>query len=118
MDEVEEVWTHAELDDLNIIWNHAADYGADGEAPHGTPPGIVQLSHLLRVYNSVMGGGLGFAVEVNEPFRLRRAVDALRYFGFGTRRAAGSSSSTLWSVTTPIPGTSTWRPSSAPEASP
>ncbi|MCG5456486.1 hypothetical protein PSH03_001386 [Micromonospora sp. PSH03] len=81
VDEVEEVWTHAELDDLNIIWNHAADYGADGEAPDGTPPGIVQLSYLLRVYNSVMGGGLGFAVEVNEPFRLRRAMDAMRYFG-------------------------------------
>ncbi|MBQ0989330.1 hypothetical protein KBX08_04395 [Micromonospora sp. H61] len=68
-------------DDLNIIWNHAADYGADGEAPDGTPPGIVQLSYLLRVYNSVMGGGLGFALEVNEPFRLRRAMDAMRYFG-------------------------------------
>ncbi len=27
-----------------------------------------------------MGGGLGFAVEVNERFRLRRAIDAMRYF--------------------------------------
>ncbi|GAB3841627.1 hypothetical protein [Dactylosporangium cerinum] len=28
-----------------------------------------------------MGGGLGFALEVNEPFRVRRAIDAMRYFG-------------------------------------
>jgi hypothetical protein len=41
----------------------------------------VQLSYLLRVYNSAMSGGLGFAVEVNEPFRLKRARDAMRYFG-------------------------------------
>ena len=41
----------------------------------------MQLSYLLRFYNSAMGGGLGFAVEVNEPFRLKRAMDAMRYFG-------------------------------------
>ncbi|MFD6264975.1 hypothetical protein ACFWFK_27980, partial [Micromonospora chalcea] len=41
----------------------------------------VQLSYLLRVYNSAMSGGLGFAVEVNEPFRLKRAMDAMQYFG-------------------------------------
>ncbi|GAA2600821.1 hypothetical protein GCM10010399_34530 [Dactylosporangium fulvum] len=79
--EVEEVWRRAGLDELDIIWNRAAEYGADGEAPEGTPQGIVQLSYLLRVYNSAMGGGLGFAVEVNEPFRLERARDAMRYFG-------------------------------------
>src|SRR5690349_19425988 len=79
--ELEEVWRRAGVDELNIIWNRAADYGADGEAPDGTPRGIVQLSYLLRVYNSAMGGGLGFAVEVNEPFRLKRAMDAMRYFG-------------------------------------
>ena len=79
--EVEEVRRRAGLDELHIIWNHAADYGADGEAPEGTPRGIVQLSYLLRFYNSAMGGGLGFAVEVNEPFRLKRAMDAMRYFG-------------------------------------
>ncbi|GLW29086.1 hypothetical protein Areg01_20260 [Actinoplanes regularis] len=28
-----------------------------------------------------MGGGLAFALEVNEPFRVRRAVEALHYFG-------------------------------------
>ncbi|NYH42723.1 hypothetical protein HNR22_002450 [Micromonospora jinlongensis] len=81
MAEVEEVRRRAGLDELHIIWNHAADYGADGEAPEGTPRGIVQLSYLLRFYNSAMGGGLGFAVEVNEPFRLKRAMDAMRYFG-------------------------------------
>ncbi|MER6594970.1 hypothetical protein ABT214_24605 [Micromonospora purpureochromogenes] len=81
MDEGEEVWRGAGLDELHIIWNHAADYGADGGAPEGTPPGIVQLSYLLRVYNSAMGGGLGFAVKVNEPFRLKRAMDAMQYFG-------------------------------------
>ncbi|HEX5594751.1 MAG TPA: hypothetical protein VFX61_01825 [Micromonosporaceae bacterium] len=81
MDEVEEAWRPAVLDELDIIWNRAADYGADGEAPEGAPRGIVQLSYLLRVYNSAMGGGWGFAVEVNEPFRLKRAMEAMRYFG-------------------------------------
>jgi hypothetical protein len=59
----------------------AADYDADGGAPAGSPRGIVQLSSLLRVYNSIMGGGLDFAVEVNERLRLQRAMDAARYFG-------------------------------------
>src|SRR5690242_851650 len=68
-------------DDLDMIWNEAVDYGADGEVPGGTPSGVVQLASLLRVYNSAMGGGLGFALEVNEPFRVRRAVAAMRYFG-------------------------------------
>lgn len=81
MDEVEGKCGHAGLDELNVIWNRAADYGADGEAPEATPWGIVQLSYLLRVYNSAMGGGLGFAVEVNEPFRVERAMHAMRYFG-------------------------------------
>ncbi|MEU7757380.1 MULTISPECIES: hypothetical protein [Micromonospora] len=80
-DEAKEGWRAAGLDELHVIWNDAADYGADGEAPEGTPLGIVHLSYLLRVYNSAMGGGVGFAVEVNEAFRLRRAVDAMRYFG-------------------------------------
>ncbi|GGM86380.1 DUF4259 domain-containing protein [Dactylosporangium sucinum] len=69
-------------DDPDItIWIEAADYGADGEVPEGTPPGIEHLASLLRVYNSAMGGGLGFALEVNEPFRVRRAINAMRYFG-------------------------------------
>lgn len=67
-------------DDLDRIWNDACDYGADGEVPAGTPRGIEHLASLLRVHGSVMGGGLAFAVEANEPFRVRRAVEALRYF--------------------------------------
>jgi hypothetical protein len=69
------------LDDLDLIWNDACDYGAEGDVPEGTPPGIEHLACLLRVHGSVMGGGLAFALEVNEPFRVRRAVEALRYFG-------------------------------------
>jgi hypothetical protein len=69
------------LDDLDLVWNAAADYGADGEVPAGTPPGIEQLASMLRFYNCAMGGGLGFALEVNEPVRVTHAVSALRYFG-------------------------------------
>ncbi|MEH1169681.1 DUF4259 domain-containing protein [Micromonospora sp. CPCC 205539] len=69
------------LDDLDTIWNEASDYGADGEVPDGTPPGIEQLASLLRVYNCAMGGGLGFALEVNEPLRVSNAINAMRYFG-------------------------------------
>jgi hypothetical protein len=70
-----------ELNEFDLIWNTAADLGAEGDAPKETPPGIVHLSHLLRVYNSSMGGGLWFAFEVNEDFRVRRAIDACAYFG-------------------------------------
>ncbi|PRX15800.1 hypothetical protein CLV67_12239 [Actinoplanes italicus] len=71
------------MNGLDTIWNQACDYGADGEVPQGTPPGIEHLASLLRVYNSAMGGGLGFALEVNEPFRVRNAIIALRYFELG-----------------------------------
>ncbi|GAA4605711.1 hypothetical protein BJY16_005498 [Actinoplanes octamycinicus] len=70
----------AVLDDLDLLWNDACDYGADGDVPDGTPPGVEHLAGLLRVHGSVMGGGLGFALEVNEPFRIERAINALRYF--------------------------------------
>ncbi|WP_433606639.1 hypothetical protein ACQP2P_30605 [Dactylosporangium sp. CA-139114] len=70
-----------EFESLRFLWNCAADYGADGEVPEDAPLGVEHLSHLLRVYNSAMGGGLGFAIQVNEEFRLRRAVDAARYLG-------------------------------------
>ncbi len=69
------------MEDLDAIWNDACDYGADGEAPEGTPVGIQHLASLLRIHGSVMGGGLAFALEVNEPFRVKRAVEALHYFG-------------------------------------
>jgi hypothetical protein len=68
------------LDDLDVIWDDACDYGADGDVPEGTPLGIQHLASLLRIHGSVMGGGLAFALEVNEPFRVRRAVEALHYF--------------------------------------
>jgi hypothetical protein len=71
----------AVLDDLDLVWNDACDYGADGDVPEGTPLGIEHLASLLRVHGSVMGGGLAFALEVNEPFRVRHAVEALHYFG-------------------------------------
>lgn len=70
-----------DLNELRVIWNTACDLGAEGDAPTETPPGIVYLSHLLRVYGSSMGGGLWFAFEVNEDFRVRRAIDAFTYFG-------------------------------------
>jgi hypothetical protein len=47
-----------ELERLRILWNRAADYGADGEAPEDALLGVVHLSYLLR-----------------------RAVDAARYLG-------------------------------------
>ncbi|AEV86731.1 putative iron-dependent peroxidase [Actinoplanes sp. SE50] len=68
-------------DDLDLIWEEANDYGIEGGVPDGTPPGIEHLTHLMRVYNSAMGGGLYFALEANEPSRVRRAIIALRYFG-------------------------------------
>lgn len=80
-------------DDLTTFWNDACDYGADGEVPDGTPPGIRHLASLLRIHGSVMGGGLAVALEVNEPFRVERAVEALRYFGLTA--AAGLLEDTL-----------------------
>jgi hypothetical protein len=70
----------SELNGLDEVWNQACDYGADGGVPEGTPPGVEHLASLLRVYNSAMGGGLGFTLEVNEPFRIRNAINSLRYF--------------------------------------
>ncbi len=71
---------HDGPDGLDLIWDEANDYGIEGAVPDGTPPGIEHLAHLMRVYNSAMGGGLFFALEANEPFRIRRAITALRYF--------------------------------------
>jgi hypothetical protein len=85
--QVEEVWRRAGLDELVIIWNRACSFGADCETTDGTPPGVANLSYLCRIYSSAMSGGLGFAVEVNEPFRLQRAVDALHYFGLSVLAA-------------------------------
>jgi len=69
------------MDRLDEIWNDAVDLGVDGDVPPGTPVGMEKLSHALRVYNSVMGGGVGFALEANEPFRVSLAIDGFRYLG-------------------------------------
>ena len=67
--------------EFHAMWNLAADYGADGEAPEGTPESMRWLSYVLRFHNSSMGGGLGFAFEVNERFRVERAIAGARYLG-------------------------------------
>lgn len=69
------------MDRLTEIYHEAVDFGEEGEAPAGAPVGVVQLSYALRVYNSIQGGGVGFALEANEPFRVGHAIDAFRYFG-------------------------------------
>ena len=38
---------HAVIDDVHIIGNFAACYGADGEAPEGTPAGAPMSLELL-----------------------------------------------------------------------
>ncbi|MGC4757648.1 hypothetical protein [Micromonospora trifolii] len=66
----------------------------------------MHLSYLLRVHNSAMGGGLGLAVEVNEPFRLKRAMEAMRYFGLAElAELMADLIEHDWTVTTPSPGT-------------
>jgi hypothetical protein len=78
--EMDPTATSGGLDALDEIWNRALGYASDDAFPEGVPDGIRQLSFLLRVYTSAMGGGLTFAFEVNEDSRMRRAVDAMRYF--------------------------------------
>ncbi|ADU05653.1 hypothetical protein AB0N38_12610 [Micromonospora aurantiaca] len=68
---------------MNDVFNEAVDYGAEGVVPVGTPVGVEKLSHVHRVFNAVMGGGLGFAVEVLEPDDFRRAVEGFRYLDLG-----------------------------------
>ncbi|BCJ55389.1 hypothetical protein Asp14428_68640 [Actinoplanes sp. NBRC 14428] len=69
------------MDRLSELWNEAVDLAEEGDVPPGTPEGMARLADVLRVYNSIMGGGVGFALEVNEPSRVGRAVDGLRYLG-------------------------------------
>jgi len=66
---------------LDELWNEAVDLGVDGDVPPGTPVGMERLAHALRVHGSVMGGGVGFALEANESFRVSLAVDGFRYLG-------------------------------------
>ncbi len=63
------------------LWNEAANLGASDAIPAGVPSGQAHLARLLRFHNSAMGGGLGFAVEVNEPDRIEAAAQASEYFG-------------------------------------
>jgi hypothetical protein len=69
------------MDHLDETWNLASEWGAEREIPAEVPAGIASLAHWLRVCNSAMGGGLGFAFEVNEDFRVVRAIAAMCFFG-------------------------------------
>ena len=61
------------------VYNEAVDYGVEGVVPAGAPAGVAKLSHVLRVFNAMMSGGLGFAIEVIEPEEFRRAIEGFRY---------------------------------------
>jgi hypothetical protein len=65
---------------MDQMYNDAVDLGSEGEVPDGTPIGIANLAFALRVFNSMMSGGLGFTLEVNEATDIQRAVDGFRYF--------------------------------------
>jgi hypothetical protein len=61
------------------VYNDAVDYSVEGDVPADVPAGVARLSHVLRVFNAMMSGGLGFAVEVIEPDEFERAVEGFRY---------------------------------------
>ncbi|MFG3577836.1 hypothetical protein [Micromonospora chersina] len=61
------------------VYNDAVDYSVEGAVPPGVPTGVVKLSHVLRVFNAMMSGGLGFAMEVIERDEFERAVEGFRY---------------------------------------
>jgi hypothetical protein len=67
------------MNSLDDVFNLAVDYGVDGVVPAGAPVGMAKLSHVLRVFNAMMSGGLGFAIEVIEPDEFERAVEGFRY---------------------------------------
>ncbi|WP_433040872.1 hypothetical protein [Dactylosporangium sp. CS-033363] len=60
-------------------YNEAVDYSIEGAVPAGVPVGVAKLSHVLRAFNAMMGGGLGFAMEVIEPAEFELAVAGFRY---------------------------------------
>ncbi|GAA0909268.1 hypothetical protein [Virgisporangium aurantiacum] len=68
---------------LDDVYNEAVDYGVEGAVPPGTPLGVARLSHVSRVFGAMMGGGLGFAMEVIEPDEFERAVEGFRYLDLG-----------------------------------
>jgi hypothetical protein len=61
------------------VYNEAVDYSVDGAIPPDVPVGVAKLSHVLRVFGAMMGGGLGFAVEVIDPDEFHRAIEGFRY---------------------------------------
>lgn len=62
------------------IYNDAVDYSVEVAVPADVAVGVAKLSHVLRVFDAMMSGGLGFAVEVIEPEELQNAIEGLRYF--------------------------------------
>ncbi|MBQ1076726.1 hypothetical protein KBX06_26775 [Micromonospora sp. C31] len=64
---------------MDSAYNLAVDYGVEGVVPAGAPLGIAKLAHVHRVFNAIMGGGFGFAMEVIEPDEFERAIDGFRY---------------------------------------
>lgn len=69
------------MDDVDRLWNMAGQMSARDDVPEGKALGLASLAYLLRFYNATMGGGLDFAFEANDKFRVRRAIQAAAYFG-------------------------------------
>ncbi|ODB76232.1 hypothetical protein DLJ60_19230 [Micromonospora chalcea] len=40
---------------------------------------MAKLAHVHRVFNAIMGGGFGFAMEVIERDEFERAIEGFRY---------------------------------------
>ncbi|MEU2610936.1 hypothetical protein ABZ570_04995 [Micromonospora sp. NPDC007271] len=53
--------------------------GPPGAVSADAPLGVARLAHVHRVFNAIMGGGFGYAVEVIELDEFERAIDAFRY---------------------------------------
>ncbi|MGW0242428.1 DMP19 family protein [Micromonospora chalcea] len=51
----------------------------EGIVPADAPPGVAKLAHVHRVFNAIMGGGFGFAMEVIERDEFERAIEGFRY---------------------------------------
>ena len=68
---------------VDDVYEAAVDFGTEGEVPDGTPEGTARLAHVMRVYNSILGDGLGWAMEVLEPHEFDDAVEGFRYLGLG-----------------------------------
>ncbi|MET8093078.1 hypothetical protein [Micromonospora sp. NPDC005220] len=65
------------------VYNEAVDYSVEGVLPQGAPVGVARLSQALRAYNAIMGGGLGFAMEVIGREEFERALEGFRYLDLG-----------------------------------